>query len=162
MKQTSIPSLEEWVDSEPELNKKTTELFESDLSIEVQAREALHYLVQVYGLPLTPLDLVDREEESEGDSSCPPISVFEQIAQLLFVDPENNDPRYLVINSAYLIKHKLTIDMTQELEEFLGKNELQGLGYRGEDILTAELLPVKMGESWSELGCRFFIKDDVS
>jgi hypothetical protein len=154
-----MPSLEEWVDSEPELNKKTTELFESDLPIEDQARKALDYLCETYDLPQTPLEV--QGKESENDLYYYPISMFEQIAQLLFVDPENNDPRYLVINSAYLIKHKLAIDMNQELEEFLGKNELQGLGYRGGDILTAELLPVKMGESWSELGCRFFIKGDI-
>jgi hypothetical protein len=51
MEQNNIPSLEEWVESDLELNKKTTELFESDLPIEVQAQEALQYLIQVYGLP---------------------------------------------------------------------------------------------------------------
>jgi len=87
--------------------------------------------------------------------------MFEQIAQLLFVEPENSDPRYLVINSAYLIKHKLVIDISQKLDEYLGDDELQGLGYRGDDILDAELIPVRKGESWVELGCRFFIKEAV-
>jgi len=159
MNQNSIPSLEEWVDSELELNKKTTELFESDLSIEEQGIEALQYLVQVYRLPQTPLDLEDGEEESDQDSSYSPISMFELVAQLKFADPENNDPRYLVMTGAYLIKNKLVIDISQELREYLGDDELQGLGYRGEDILEAELVPVKKGESWSELGCRFFTKE---
>ena len=158
MNQNSIPSLEEWVDSEPELNNKTTELFESNLSIEEQAIEANHYLVQIYGLPQTPLD-VEYGEESDQDSSYLPISMFELVAQLKFADPENNDPRYLVMTAAYLIKHKLVIHMTQELDEYLGNDELLGLGYKGEDILKAELVPVKKGESWTELGCRFFTKE---
>jgi hypothetical protein len=106
-----------------------------------------------------PLDIMDRDWEDAGDSWYQPISIFEQIAQLRFVEPENNDPRYLVLNSAYLIKHKLIIDLSQELGEFLGEEELQGLGYRGENILDAELIPVKKGESWSELGCSSFTKE---
>jgi hypothetical protein len=161
MEQNNIPSLEEWVESDLELNKKTTELFESDLPIEVQAQEALQYLIQVYGLPQTPLDLDNEEEESEEDSSYPLITMFEQVEQLKFADPENNDPHYLVMTAAYLIKHKLVIDITQALDEYLGDDELQGLGYRGGDILTAELVPVRKGESWSELGCCSFTKEAV-
>lgn len=159
MKQNSIPSMEEWVNSEPDLNKKTTEIFESDLPIEVQAKEALQFLVQVYTLPQTPLDIDYEEEDSDEDSSYSPISMFELVAQLKFADPENNDPRYLVMTAAYLIKHKLAIDMSQEMAEYMGDDELQGFGYRGEDILEAELVPVRKGESWSELGCRFFTKE---
>ena len=85
--------------------------------------------------------------------------MFELVAQLKFADQENNDPRYLVMTAAYPIKRKLVIDISQDLKEYLGDDELQGLGYRGEDILEAELVPVKKGESWSELGCRFFIKE---
>ena len=159
MKQNSIPSMEEWVNSEPDLNKKTSELFESDLPIEIQAIEVLQYLVQVYTLPQTPLDIDNGEEESDQDSSYSPISLFELIAQLKFADPENNDPRYLVMTASYLLKHKLVIDISQEMGEYLGDDELLGFGYKGEDIFAAELVPVRKGESWSELGCRFFIKE---
>jgi len=161
MQRNTWPSLEEWVESEKDLKEKITELYESDRPAEEQARETLRYLVEHYELPQTPMDIEDREWEDAGDSFYLPISMFEQIAQLRFVEPENNDPRYLVLNSAYLIKHKLHIDMSQELGELLGEEELQGLGYRGEDILEAELVPVKKGESWSDLGCRFFTKEVV-
>jgi hypothetical protein len=161
MKPKYWPSLEEWVESEEDLNHKITELHESELSPEEQARALLNYLVKTYQLPKMPLDITDRDWEDAGDSWYQPISIFEQIAQLRFVEPENNDPRYLVLNSAYLIKHKLIIDLSQELGEFLGEEELQGLGYRGENILDAELIPVKKGESWSELGYRSFTKEVV-
>ena len=61
MQENQVPSLEEWVDSDQNLNEKTTELFESDLSVEEQAREALTYLIKNYNLPEMPLDLEDRE-----------------------------------------------------------------------------------------------------
>ena len=141
MKRKTLPSLEEWIDSDPRLNEKTTELFESNLPIDQQAREALRYMVKVYGFPLT--------------------SMFEQIAKLRFTDPENTDPRYLVMTAAYLIKYRLDLDMSDELKYYLGNDRLQGLGYRGDDILKAELIPVKKGESWSDLGCRFFTKQVV-
>jgi len=147
------------VESDQDLKQKITELYESDLSPKDQAMKALSYLAERYHLPLNPLDIKDRDWEDAGDSWYLPISIFEQIAQLKFVEPENNDLRYLVLNSAYLIRHKLQIDMSQELGQFLGEEELQGLGYRGEDIFDAEMIPVKKGESWSDLGCTFFIKE---
>ena len=161
MKRKTLPSLEEWIDSDPRLNEKTTELFESNLPIDQQAREALRYMVKVYGFPLTPIEIDYEKEESDGDSSYTPTSMFEQIAKLRFTDPENTDPRYLVMTAAYLIKYRLDLDMSDELKYYLGNDRLQGLGYRGDDILKAELIPVKKGESWSDLGCRFFTKQVV-
>lgn len=108
MQENQAPSLEEWVDSDQNLNEKTTELFESNLPVEEQAREALTYLIENYNLPEMPLDLEERDEVESTD--YPPISIYEQIAQLKFANPENNDPRYLVLTSAYLIKHGLSID----------------------------------------------------
>ncbi|MHA7130520.1 hypothetical protein [Algoriphagus namhaensis] len=159
MQPKSWPSLEEWVESEQDLNQKITELYESDLSPRDQAMEALNFLAERYHLPLTPLDIKDRDWEDAGDSWYQPISLLEQVAQLKFVEPENNDPRYLVLNSAYLIHHKLVIDMSQELGEFLGNEELQGLGYKGEGILDGEVVPVRTGEGWSDLGCKYFVKE---
>lgn len=159
MEETSWPSLEEWVEADTELTKKINEGYDSDLSPEVQARKLLAYLATQYTLPLTPMDVSEQEEEGAGDSWYLPISMLEQVAQLRFAEPENNDPRYLVLNAAYLIHHKLVIDLSQELEDFLGDEELQGLGYRGEDVLEAELIPVKKSESWFEKSCTFFTKD---
>lgn len=161
MQENHLPSLEEWVDSDQNLNEKTTELFESNLPVEEQAREALNYLIKNYYLAEMPLDLEDREGVVVNGTIYQPISIYEQIAQLKFANPENNDPRYLVLNAAYLIHHKLVIDLSQELGEYLGKDEMQGLGYRGEDILEAELIPIKKGESWFDKGCTFFTKEVV-
>jgi len=49
-----------------------------------------------------PLDIMDRDWKMQGDSWYQPDFDLEQIAQLRFVKPENNDPRYFVLNSAYL------------------------------------------------------------
>lgn len=159
MEQNTWPSLEEWVESDEKLNRKLNELHESEWSPEEQAREILRYLLERYNLPQTPFEIEDREAEGTGDSLYFPISMFEQIAQLRFVEPENNDPRYLVLNAAYLIKHKLVIELSEYLGKFSGENELKGLGYSGEDILEAELIPVKKGESWFDLGCTYFTKE---
>lgn len=155
MQENQLPSLEEWVDSHVGLNKKTTELFESDFTVELQVKKALDYLVQTFGLALMPEGVKDREEVKINGGYFYPISMFEQIAQLRFADPENNDPRYLVMTAAYLLYHNLS----QELGEFLREDKLQGLGYKGKDILKAELIPVSTGSSWSDLGCTFFVRD---
>jgi len=159
MEEKSWPSLEEWVAADTELTRKINEGYDSDLSPKEQARKLLAYLVTQYSLPMNPLDVAKREWEGAGDSWYFPISMLEQVAQLRFAEPENNDPRYLVLNAAYLIQHKLVIELSQELEDFLGDEELQGLGYQGEDVLEAELIPVKKSESWFDKGCAFFTKD---
>lgn len=159
MKVNPWPSLEEWVESENELNLKINELFESDLSPETQAKELLQYLVVNYDLPQTPSDIPDRAWEDAGGSLYQPISLHELVGQLKFVDPENSDPRYLVLNAAYMICNKLVIDMGPEMDSYLGDEILQGLGYRGDQVLDAELIPIKEGESWFDKGCSFFIKD---
>lgn len=159
MEEKSWPSLEEWVAADTEMTRKINEGYDSDLSPKEQARKLLAYLVTQYSLPMNPMDVAKREWEGAGDSWYLPISMLEQVAQLRFVKPENNDPRYLVLNAAYLIHHKLVIDLSQELEDFLGDEELQGLGYLGEDVLKAELIPVKKSESWFDKGCTFFTKD---
>lgn len=159
MQENQLPSLEEWVDSHDGLNKKTTELFESDLPVEVQAKKALDYLVQTFGLALMSEDVEDREGVAINGGYFYPISMFEQIAQLRFADPENNDPRYHVMTAAYLLYHNLSIDMSQELGEFLREDKLQGLGYKGKDILKSEFIPVSTGSSWSDLGCTFFVRE---
>jgi hypothetical protein len=161
MQENQAPSLEEWVDSDQNLNEKTTELFESNLSVDEQAREALTYLIKNYNLPKIPLDLEDREGVVVNGAIYRPISIYEQIAQLRFANPENNDPRYLILTSAYFIKHGLAIDFSEQLKVFLENSELLGLGYRGENILEAELIPVKKGESWVDLGCTYFTKEMV-
>ena len=143
MEEKYWPSLEEWVAADMELTRKINEGYDSDLSPKEQAQKLLAYLVTQYTLPMNPMDVAKREWEGAGDSWYLPISMLEQVAQLRFAEPENNDPRYLVLNAAYLIQHKLVIDLSQELEDFLGDEELQGLGYRGEDVLKAELIPVK-------------------
>ena len=159
MEEKSWPSLEEWVAADTELTRKINEGYDSDLSPKEQARKLLAYLATQYTLPLTPMNVSEQEWEGAGDSCYLPISMLEQVAQLRFAEPENNDPRYLVLNAAYLTHHQLVIDLSQELEDFLGDEELQGLGYRGEDVLEAELIPVKKSESWLEKSCTFFTKD---
>jgi hypothetical protein len=161
MNTKSWPSLEEWVESESKLNRKISELYESELSPEAQARELLAYLVATYKLPLNPMEVEDREWQDAVDSWYVPISMLEQVAQLKFVKPENNDPRYLVLNAAYLIHHKLVFDMALEMGAYLGDDELQGLGYRGDDVFEAELIPVKKGDSWFDKGCTFFTKEFI-
>jgi len=101
-----------------------------------------------------PLDIMDRDwklcREILG------ISRFRSLAEIAsafrFVKPENNDPRYLVAQKlkAYLIKHKLIIDLSQELGwVFGGRRKLQDLGYEGENYPRCGADSVKR-ESWAE------------
>lgn len=153
--------LEEWIQSDKVLADKLSELDSSGLSIHDQARKAFHYLSETYQLPKYPKELDQQDPEAMQDEYCNlPISVIEQIALLRFGEPESTDPRYLVLKSVYLVKHKLVIDLSEELAEYLNGDELQGFGYRGEDI-DVELVPVKKGESWFDKGCNFFTKEVI-
>lgn len=58
----------------------------------------------------------------------------------------------------FLVKYKFECIFDEELEEFIGDDELHGFGYKGEDI-EVEMIPIKVGESWFELECTYFTKD---
>ena len=84
-------------------------------------------------------------------------SVYEQLGKLKFLEDEIYIKNH-VLMAIYLVKNKLEINLDEKLIASTGNKEILGFGYKGKDI-EVEMIPVKKGESWFELGCDYFIKE---
>ena len=159
MEKFSETPLEDWINSDSELSSilKKIEL-EGKTDIE-RARIAFHVLAEKYSLPKYPDDVFDRETVQVGDFHFyDPISLYEVLGKIKFSEPNQTDIKSEVLMAVFLVKNKFEPIFSEELDEYLGDDELFGFAYKGIDV-EVELIPVKVGESWFDLGCTFFTKD---
>ena len=159
MEKFSQTPLEDWINSDSELSRILEKIeLESKTDIE-RARIAFHTLAEKYSLPKYPDDVFDRETVQVADFHFyDPISLYEVLGQINFSEPSQTDIKSKVLMAVFLVKNKFEPIFDEQLDEYLGEDELFGFGYKGEDI-DVEMIPVKVGESWFELGCTYFTRD---
>jgi hypothetical protein len=151
--------LQEWIDTDAKLSKILKEIESQTKSYKEQATIAFHRLCEEYQLPKYPDDIESREMIQVADYHFyDPISVYEQLGLIKFTDQEEEDIRSQVLMAIYLVQNKLELIFDDKLDEFIGDDDLQGFGYKGEDI-EVEMKPIKIGQSWFELGCTYFTKN---
>lgn len=151
--------VQEWIDTDKKLYAILKEIEATTKSETEQAKTAFNRLAKEYNLPKYIDDIEDRETQQVGDYHLyDPISMYEVLGQLKFVDKNLENLKSNVLLAAYIVKNKLEPFIDEELDQYLGEDELAGFGYRGENI-EVELIPIKVGENWFDLGCKYFIKD---
>ena len=151
--------IQDWIENDKKLSKILLEIEKQTNSHTEQANIAFHRLSKEYQLPKYPDDVDEREMVQVADYHLySSISVYEQLGIIRFSDSEEKDIRSQVLMAIFLVKNKLECIFDEDLDAFLGKNELQGFGYKGEDT-DVEMIPVKVGESWFDLGCTYFTKN---
>lgn len=159
MEKFSETPLEDWIESDSDLKELLVSIEQEANSDIERARIAFHKLCDKYNLPKYPDDLDSRETESVGDFHLhDPISVYEVLGKIKFTNNNPEEIKSNVLFAAYLVKNKYEPLIDDELDEYLGEGELLGFGYKGEDI-DVEMIPIKVGESWFEKGCTFFVKE---
>lgn len=159
MENFSGTPLEDWINSDPKLLELLENIeLEADTDIE-RAKIAFHKLAEMYDLPKYPDDLEERETIQIADFHFyEPISMYEVLGKIKFADMDLLHIKSHVLMAAYLIKNKYEPLIDSELDEYLGNDMLSGFGYKGKDV-DVTLIPVKVGESWQEKGCTYFIKE---
>jgi len=158
MENFSDTLLEDWMNNDPELLALLEEI---DLQAETEAeraRIAFHKLAEKYNLPKYPDD-VNETEDIDGLDVDAPISLYEALGKIKFVDPNPDTLKSNVLMAAYLSKNNYEPLIEEELEDYLGGDALAGLGFKGEDI-DVEMIPIRKGESWFDKGCTFFVKEE--
>ncbi|UQD55607.1 hypothetical protein [Flavobacterium sp. K5-23] len=151
--------LQEWINTDAKLSKILKEIESQTKSHKEQANIAFHTLCEEYELPKYPDDIESREMIQVVDYHFyDPISVYEQLGIIRFTDQKEEDIRSQVLMAIFLVKNKLEFLFDDELDEYMGEDDLQGFGYKGEDI-EVEMKPIKIGQSWFELGCTYFTKN---
>jgi hypothetical protein len=152
-------TIQDWINSDKKLSGILTEIENLTKSEEEQALIAFHRLSDEYNLPKYPDDVKDREMIQVADWHLyTPLSVYEQLGIVKFSYPIV-DKKSLVLLSVYLINNKLEAYFDEQLELFLGEDELLGFGYKGQDT-EVEMIPIKVGESWFDKGCIYFTKEE--
>ncbi len=157
-KYKEINPLEDWINTDYKLSQLLSEIEAIASSECEQAQIAFHRLAENYNLPKYPDDVKDRETIQVADSHLyNPISIYEVLGKIKFVDKNLQNLKSNVLLAAYLIINNLEPFIDEELDKFLGNNQLSGFGYKGVDV-DVEMIPIKVGESWFEKECEFFTK----
>lgn len=159
MEKFSNSPLEDWINSDSELLKLLEYIdLQAETDLE-RAKIAFHKLAEKYSLPKYPDDIDDRETQQVADFHLyNPISMYEVLGKIKFADKNPENIKSNVLMAAYLIKNKYEPLIDDELDKYLGDDELNGFGYKGEGI-DVEMIPVKQDESWFDKGCVFFTKE---
>lgn len=150
--------LENWISTDNKLSHLLAEIEAIASSEYEQAQIAFHRLAENYNLPKYPDDVKDSEAMQVADFHLySPISIYEVLGKIKFVDKDIQNLKSNVLLAAYLIINNLEPFIDEELGKFLGNNQLSGFGYKGEDVYV-EMIPIIEGENWFEKNCVFFTK----
>lgn len=119
-----------------------------------QAELAFEALSKIYNIPRMPNDIDDEDEESDGVTDQR--SLFEEHALIKYLAGENEDPRSIVLSSAFHLLNDYRVDLCQVAEKEFGKNipEKCKIGIKGEGFNGEVIFPQKESKSWFELGCK--------
>lgn len=151
-------SIGEWIVANKKLHKILSKIEKSTNSIEKQAEKIFHRVSKLYGIPKYPED-VDDEKPINGHIVN--LSLYEQIGFLKYLEPEPEKLAINTITAIFFIVNGNEVDLSFVYEKYKSKggnkNEISGFGFRNEDV-KVELVFVKKGESWFDLGCKYFTK----
>ncbi|MFY7743080.1 MAG: hypothetical protein ACOVQR_10555 [Flavobacterium sp.] len=150
-----------WVNSEKELFDLLVEIQSLNISVNEQVEIAFHRISDLYGLPKMPEDIkdVDSEEEDFDNEEFVLTSVYEQFGLLKYLH-DNQDLRGVLLSAIYFVKNGYVADIDEVYKKYYSKNTLPivGIGFKYVNS-SVELVFVREGESWFDLGCKMFIKN---
>lgn len=144
--------VQNWIDTDKKLYDVLVEIQSSVKDEKEQAELAFYRISEIYQLPKMP---EDNEEELFHST------VYEQLALLNFMEPQDNI-KARVLTSLFFVKENYVVGMNFVYEKKFGNNEppsnFVGIGYKG-DIPYVVPVFVMKGQSWYELGCKYFTKE---
>jgi len=152
-----ISPLQQWIETDEKLAEILVEIQEMPISVEEQAEVAFHRVSEAYNVAKMPEEL-DFENEFEDDEE--PTSVYQHLGLLKYLN-NDEDPRGIVLSAILFAKENLEVDYNLIFEKAekqgIDKKMIGGIGFLGENS-NVRIVFVKNTESWSQLGCKFFIK----
>lgn len=148
--------LEEWVKSNPEIEKLLVEIQNMPISVQAQAQIAFDRLAELLGLPKVPDDIHQNEDNEEKQGQR---SLYEEYALLKYLKPDD-DPRGLVLSGVFHLLNGIRVDykevVNKEYNGVIPKDCV--IGIRGEGINSEVVFPKEENKSWYELGCKVAVK----
>lgn len=146
--------IQQWIDSDKELSDMLVEIQNLNISINEQVEVAFHKISDFYGLPKMPEDI-----EHLNDEKFEQTSVYEQYGLLKFLHNVDEDLRGILLSAIYFVKNGYVTDINEVYKKYYSTNKLPigGIGFKNSNS-NVELVFVKKGESWFNLGCKMFIR----
>lgn len=149
-----------WINEDKGLQKIIQEIESKTESFDEQAELAFHLVSEYFDVSKLPADMEELEDYDVDDemNSC----VYEQLGILKYLEPEE-DLRGQVLTAIYFLKFDYRTDAAFIFEKYpsINKDEIAGIGFKGENS-KVELVLVKKGQSWFDLGCIYFTRYEKS
>lgn len=155
----SSDTLSEWIRRDKQLFDLLVEIQNATDSIEQQAEMAFHRVADLYEIPKYPDDI---DDDKLIDGLIMETSVYEQLGLLKYLNPGLDGLKGNIICAIYFIKNGTKVDMQFVNNKYSAEGgnpeDIFGLGFKN-DGAKVELVFVKHGESWFDLGCRYFTRE---
>lgn len=143
--------VQKWIDTDKKLFETLVEIQNLERDEHKQAELAFFKIPKMYNLPTFPEDNEDSKFLS---------SVYEQLGFLNYLEPDG-DIRGHVLSAIFYVKENYLIDMNFVYQKKINNEEppidFKGMGYKGDNIKVLPVFVMK-GQSWFELGCKYFVK----
>lgn len=152
-------AIPDWIKGDTKLFELLTEIQNASNTLVECAEKIFHKVSELYEAPKYPDDVND---EKLVNGFMVETSVYEQLGLLKYLEPGVEKLPENVLAAIYFIVHGTQIDMTFVYDKYSseGKNpkDISGLGYKN-DGSDVQLIIVRKGENWYDLGCKYFVKD---
>lgn len=155
----SSETIGDWIKGDQKLWDILTAIENYTNSPLTRAEMIFDQVSELYEVPRYPDD-VDDEKLIHG--LIMETSVYEQVGKLKYLEPEPEKLPELILNAIYFMITGTETDMSFVLNKFAAEGgkakEISGLGFKNDGV-DVQLIFVKKGESWYDLGCKYFIKE---
>lgn len=151
--------IQQWIEDDKELSNMLVEIQNLNIPIIEQVEIAFHRISDFYGLPKMPEDIEHLDDDDINDEKLEKTSVYEQYGLLKFLHDEDEDLRGILLSAIFFVKNGYVADIDAVYKKYYSTNQLPigGIGFKNSNS-NVELVFVKKGESWFDLGCKMFIR----
>ncbi len=152
-------TISEWINSDIELHKCINDIENTYQSHDEQAEAAFHKISELFNIPKNPEDIIVHEEfDNQFEDYVEQTSVYEQLGLLKYLNTEDGI-RGNVLTAIYFVKNGYVVDFDLVMNKYnlATTAKATGIGFKGENT-KVEIVFVKKGESWFEIGCKMFKK----
>ena len=146
-----------WINSDKKLYDLIIEIESTEKTLAEKAEMAFEKIPALYNIPKMPDDIKDDSSEYDEESDdLNQRSLFEEHALIKYLAEENEDPRGIVLSSAFHLLNDYRVDFFRVAEkEFADKiPENCRIAVKGEGFNGQVVFPQKETESWFDLGCK--------
>ena len=146
-------TITEWINSDIELHNCIIGIENSYQSYDEQAEAAFYKISELFNVPKNPEDIIDDDGNVDYVEQT---SVYEQLGLLKYLNAEDGI-RGIVLTAIYFVKNGYVVDFEFVINKFntTSTEKVIGIGFKGENT-KVEIVFIKQGESWFDMGCKLF------